>query len=92
MFLINFSFDKGIFPKELAQAKVLPLHKEGSKPDRNNYRSISLLVVFSKEQCTIACTNILRNSLFYKKQFRFRSKHSIIDTLVEPTETVLMRQ
>ena len=92
MFLINFSFDKGIFPKELARARVLPLHKEGSKLDQNNYRSISLLVVFSKEQCTIACTNILRNSLFYKKQFRFSSKRSIIDTLVELTETVLMRQ
>ena len=27
VFLINFSFDKGIFPKELARARVLPLHK-----------------------------------------------------------------
>ena len=31
-------------------------------------------------------------SLFYKKQFGFRSKHSTIDALVELTETVRMRQ
>ena len=48
VFLINFSPAKGSFPKELAQARVLQLHKEGSKLDQNNYRPISLLVVFSK--------------------------------------------
>ena len=68
VFLINFSFDKGIFPKKLARARVLPLHKEGSKLDQTNYRPISLLVVISKifeELCTSACTNILRNSLYF---------------------------
>ena len=49
LFLINFSFDKGIFLKELTRARVLPLHKEGSKLDQNNYRpTISFLVVFNK--------------------------------------------
>ena len=39
VFLINFSFDKGIFPKELARARVLPLQKEGSKLDQNNFKA-----------------------------------------------------
>ena len=47
-FLINLSFAKGVFPKELCKAKVLPLHKDGSKHDENNYRPISLLIVWNK--------------------------------------------
>ena len=46
--LINLSFTKGVFPKELCKAKVLPLHKDGSKLDENNYSPISLLIVLSK--------------------------------------------
>ena len=50
VFLTIFSFEKGIFPKkaslELARARVLPLHKDGSKLDQNKYRPIPLLVVF----------------------------------------------
>ena len=47
-FLINWSFTKGVFPKELCKARVLPLHKDGSKLDEKNYRPISLLIVWSK--------------------------------------------
>ena len=39
--IINKSFE-GIFPDDLKKAKVIPLHKEGSKLDENNYRPISL--------------------------------------------------
>ena len=95
-FLINFSFDKGKFPKELARARVLPLHKEWSKLDQNNYSPISLLVVFSKFFERAMYNRVYQYfekfSLFYKKQFGFRSKHSTIDALVELTETVRMRQ
>ena len=96
VFLINFSFDKGIFPKELTRAKVLPLHKEGSKLDQNNYRPISLLVVFSnifeRAMYNRVYQYFEKFSIFYKKQFSVRSKHSTIDALVELTETVRMRQ
>ena len=40
--LINLSFDHGVFPKLLARAKVIPLHKE-DKTDEKNYRLISIL-------------------------------------------------
>ena len=47
-YLINRSFNEGIFPVSLKKAKVIPLHKDGSKTDVNNYRPISLLTVWSK--------------------------------------------
>ena len=46
--LINMLFREGVFPKILAEAKVIPLHKEGDKTDENNYRPISLLSIWSK--------------------------------------------
>ena len=38
--LIKFSFAQGVFPSDLKQAKVIPLHKGGSRLDENNYRPI----------------------------------------------------
>ena len=46
--LNNMSSREGVFPKILAEAKVIPLHKEGEKTDEKNYRPISLLSVCSK--------------------------------------------
>lgn len=37
LYLINLSFDKGIFPDRLKEAVVIPLHKSGSKHDCNNF-------------------------------------------------------
>ena len=39
--IINKSFEEGLFPDDLKKVKVIPLHKDGSKPDENNYRHIS---------------------------------------------------
>ena len=93
-FLINLSFTKGVFPKELCKAKVLPLHKDGSKLDENNYRPISLLIVWSKIYEPVMYNRIysyLENFfLFYAKQFGFRNKHSTIDALAELTERIRM--
>ena len=89
-YLINRSFDEGIFPVSLKKAKVIPLHKDGSKTDVNNYRPISLLTVWSKIFERVMYNRMYNYmehfSLFYKKQFGFRSKHSTIDALVELTE------
>ena len=38
--LIKFSLAQGVFPSDLKQAKVIPLHKGGSRLDENNYRPI----------------------------------------------------
>ncbi|XP_057305463.1 uncharacterized protein LOC130642393 [Hydractinia symbiolongicarpus] len=41
--LINLSFTSGIFPSNLKTARVIPIHKKGSKLEFTNYRPISLL-------------------------------------------------
>ena len=82
--------------KELARARVLPLRKEGYKVDQNNFKSISLLLVFNKVFERALYNRLYQYfekfSLFYKKQFGFRSKHCTIDALVELAKTVRMRQ
>lgn len=47
-FLINRSFQEGIFPRILKIAKVLPLFKKGQTTEMNNYRPISILSNISK--------------------------------------------
>ena len=46
--LINLSFISGSFPDPLKIVKVIPIHKNGSTQDMNNYRPISLLSIFDK--------------------------------------------
>ena len=46
--LINHSFDSGVFPDAIKISKVIPIYKAGSFQDINNYRPISLLLIFSK--------------------------------------------
>ena len=46
--LFNHSVQKGVFPRCLKHATVIPIHKTGTKDNITNYRPISLLNVFSK--------------------------------------------
>ena len=46
--LINVSVRTGIFPDLLKTARVVPIHKSGSKQSMKNYRPISVLPTFSK--------------------------------------------
>lgn len=45
-YLINLSFEKGIFPEKLKEAVVIPLFKSGSKHECDNFRPISVLFDF----------------------------------------------
>ena len=66
------------------------MHKSGSRVDENNYRPISLLIVWSKIFERAMYTRIYnyleKFSFIYSRQFGFRSKHSTIDALVDFTE------
>ena len=48
IYLINSSFECGIFPNELKLAKVIPIFKNRDKQEMSNYRPISILSFFSK--------------------------------------------
>lgn len=47
-YIINLSFQKGCVPKQIQIAKIIPIHKKGTKTLLANYRPISLLSSFSK--------------------------------------------
>jgi hypothetical protein len=64
----NVSFQTGIFPDMMKQAKIKPLFKKGDKQDIQNYRSISILSAFSK----------ILEKLMYSRLLSFLKKH---DTL-----------
>ena len=78
--IINSSFEQGIFPQQLKLAKVVPIHKNGSKTEVSNYRPISLLSPFSKViekaiHCRIVNFMESNNSL-YELQYGFRKGRS----------------
>ena len=47
-FIFNQSFLTGIIPVAMKTAKIVPIHKSGSKKLQNNYRPISILPHFPK--------------------------------------------
>ena len=66
--IFNRSVLHGIFPDSLKIARVIPLHKGGSKADVNNYRPISILPIFAK----------IFEKIIYKKMYKFLVKYSIL--------------
>ena len=76
--LINCSFAQGVFPSDLKQAKVIPLHKGESRLDENNYRPLSLLKVWSKifeRAMFVRLYAVYENfNLLYEKQNGFPQK------------------
>ena len=63
--IINSSFSEGIFPTGLKNARVVPIHKSGSRTDVTNYRPISLLSSFSK----------VYEKLMHSRVLEFLDKH-----------------
>ena len=48
MYMVNKSFTTGLLPDEWRHADITPLHREGSKSSRENYRPISLTSIVGK--------------------------------------------
>ena len=72
--------EKGVYPDILKIAKVIPLHKGGSKLELGNYRPISILSPINKIFETILHKRFTRYwekfHLFSNCQFGFRKKFS----------------
>ena len=76
----NQSMAEGIFPDQMKQANVVPLHKVNSKQETTNYRPISLLLTMSKILEKLMYKRIYNfmsnNNLFFTSQHGFRNKYS----------------
>ena len=85
--LLSCSFAQGVFPEPLKCAKVIPLHKNGSKTDATNYRPISLLSVFSKIYERTMHVKLIEhlnsNNVLHVSQYGFRAGHSCEHALFE---------
>ena len=90
--IVNNSFKTGIYPDMFKVAKIIPLHKKGSKLDLTNYRPISLLSNLSKifeKMMHIRLYKFLdRFKCLHHLQFGFRTKHSTTHALIDITETI----
>ena len=91
-YLINSSFECGIFSNELKLAKVIPIFKNGDKKDISSYRLISILSFFSKIFEKAMYKHLInfidKNKILYKYQFGFRKLHSRNHAIISLVEKV----
>ena len=85
--LVNKSLQTGIVPDNCKLAKVIPIYKAKEKNLFSNYRSISLLSVFSKFLEKAVHKRLYSfletNKILYNNQFGFRKNHSTIDAIIK---------
>ena len=74
--LINFSFQRGVFPTAEKYGKVIPIYKSEDRSSFDNYRPISILNTVSKVIEKIVYEQISdyleENELLCPQQFGFR--------------------
>jgi len=92
-FIINSSFTQGIFPDALKNARVVPIHKGGSKTNVTNYRPISLLCSFSKIYEKLMHARVLEfldsNNSLFESQYGFRPGMSCEHALLNAQNKIL---
>ena len=85
-FLINLSFQQGVFPEALTTARVIPIFEKYNAQIPSNYHPISVLPVFSKlyEKCMHSqlYSFLTKYKILFKKQFGFRNNYSTIHALI----------
>ena len=76
--ICNLSLEKGVFPRQLKIAKVIPLFKSGDDMLFSNYRPVSILPIFSKilERIMYNRLIIYIEKMLNSNQFGFRKDHS----------------
>jgi hypothetical protein len=84
--IINLSLLNSVVPSQMKIAKVVPIHKGGSRGSMDNYRPISLLSCFSKilekVVCNRLCSFLETHNILSGAQFGFRPGHSTIHPML----------
>ena len=79
-YIINLSFENGIFPDHLKLARVTPIFKSGDSQSVSNYRPISVLSTISKVFERIMYNKLelylSKYDILSKEQFGFRKNYS----------------
>ena len=90
--VFNESINLGIFLENIKKAKVTPIFKSGKKDLLRNYRSISVLLCFSKILKRIMYNGVYDylndNSFLFHKQFGFRKVHSTDHALIKLIDSI----
>ena len=90
---VSQSLIEGVFPQSLKVARVVPIHKNGSKTEVSNYRPISLLAVFSKIYEKVMHARISeflnKNSSIYERQYGFRAGRSCEQALLDAQNVLI---
>ena len=91
-YIINVSFNTGVFPDVLKVAKVIARHKGGPSDNLNNYRPISLLSIFDKIIEKLMHSKLYdffdEHEILFINQFGFRKKCSTIHALLDIIERI----
>ena len=91
--VVNSSFDQGQFPDALKIAKVVPIHKGGTKHEVSNYRPISLLSSFSKVYEKLMHNRVIKfldtHNLLCENQYGFRPGRSCEHALLNAKNVIL---
>lgn len=91
--LLNLSINSAVFPSRWKVARVTPIHKDGSRDEKKNYRPISVLCTLSKileKHVGKSLLNYLQyNNLIYINQSAFRKDHSTETALINLTDKLL---
>ena len=90
--LFNLSFKTDVFPSVLKTAKVIPIFKNDSKLNYNNYFSISLLSniekILEKRMYRRLYTILNKKNIIYDLQFGFRQQYSTSHASINITENI----
>ena len=94
MYLINQTFEHGIFPNQLKTAKVTPIFKKNENYLFSNYRPVSVLSSVSKVFERIMHDQIYKHfddlKLLFNSQYGFRPKHSTEFAALELIDRIIL--
>lgn len=83
---------RGVFPDLMKVSKIIPLHKNGSKSDPNNFRPISILPSLSKIFEKVILDQLVsyfnQHKLIHNRQFGFTKGSSTTDAAATLIRTI----